>query len=133
MSLDASATRFVLVGVGNTLAGLAIIYLAKGVGIGDVTANALGYGSGLFLSFVLNKRWAFRYDGPVLSTLVRFIVVIGLAYVANLTVVLGAISVISINSYIAQVLGIPAYTVVAYLGSRWYVFSTRIQVPEQLP
>lgn len=133
MSLDTSATRFLLVGVGNTLAGLAIIYLAKAVSIGDVTANAMGYGTGIFLSFVLNKRWAFRHDGPVFSTLVRFIIVIGLAYVANLIVVVGAISVISINSYIAQALGIPAYSAVAYLGSCWYVFSTRIQAPEQSP
>jgi len=133
LSLDASVPRFLLVGVGNTLAGLVIIYLAKAVGIGDVTANATGYGVGLVLSFVLNKRWTFRHDGPVLSTLMRFIVVIGLAYVANLAVVLGAISVLGINSYIAQALGIPAYTAVAYLGSRWYVFSVRIQVLEQSP
>ena len=131
MSLDASAARFLLVGVGNTLAGLVIIFVAKAIGIGDVMANAAGYGAGLVLSFVLNKRWTFRHDGPVFSTLVRFIVVIGLAYVANLAFVLGAISVLGINSYIAQALGIPVYTAVAYLGSRWYVFSDRIQVPEQ--
>lgn len=102
--------------------GLAIIYLAKAAGIGNVTANATGYGAGLVLSFVLNKRWTFRHDGPVFSTLLRFVIVIGLAYVANLTVVIGAISVLDINSYIAQALGIPVYTAVAYLGSRWYVF-----------
>ena len=111
--------------------GLAIIFLAKAVGVGDVAANAIGYGAGLVLSFVLNKRWTFRHRGPVFGALVRFVAVIGLAYVANLAVILGAISALGINSYLAQVLGIPAYAAVAYLGSRWYVFSFQIQAPEQ--
>lgn len=131
MSFDASVARFLLVGVGNTLTGLVIIYLAKAFGISDMAANAMGYGAGLIQSFILNKRWTFRYDGPVLSKIIRFIVVIGLAYVANLAVVLGAIFILSINSYIAQALGIPVYTVVSYLGCRWYVFSDRIQILEQ--
>lgn len=131
LSLDASAIRFFLAGIVNTLGSLAIIYLAKVIGIGDMAANAMGYGVGIILSFVLNKKWTFQHDGPVLSTFVRFIIVIGLAYLANLAVVLGTIYIFNINSYIAQALGIPLYTAVAYIGSRWYVYSARIQIPEQ--
>lgn len=131
LSLDAPATRFLLAGIVNTLGSLAIIYLAKVVGISDMAANAMGYGVGIILSFVLNKKWTFQHEGPVLSTFVRFIIVIGLAYLANLAVVLGTIYIFNINSYIAQALGIPLYTAVAYIGSRWYVYSARIQIPEQ--
>ena len=131
LSLDASAIRFLLAGIVNTLGSLAIIYLAKVVGIGDMSANAMGYGVGIILSFVLNKKWTFQHDGPVFSTFVRFVIVIGLAYLANLAVVLGTIYILNINSYIAQALGIPLYTSIAYIGSRWYVFSAHIQIPEQ--
>lgn len=125
MPPDSSAARFLMVGAGNTLAGLAIIYIVKLMGSGDVAANATGYAFGLVLSFTLNRRWTFRHSGPIFEALVRFFVVLTIAYAANLAVVLGAISWFDINSYVSQALGVPVYTAFSYLGSRWYVFPTR--------
>ena len=50
-------TKFLGVGVANTLVALLVIYAAKWyLGLGDVAANALGYSVGLFISFTLNSR-----------------------------------------------------------------------------
>ena len=120
---DTSLFRFLLVGVANTLLSLSTIYTAKWLlHMGDVSANLLGYTCALALSFMLNSRWSFRYDGSVLPALLKFIVVIITAYLLNLGVVIIAIRVFAINSYIAQALGIIPYTLFTYLGSRFIVF-----------
>ena len=56
--------RFALVGCANTLFGFAVI-MAVGwlLQLGDVAANAIGYGCGLVLSFVLNRRTPFATRG----------------------------------------------------------------------
>ena len=133
MAVDSSAARFVVVGLGNTLAGLAIIYAAKAIGLDDVTANAIGYAVGLALSFALNRRWTFSHDGPLFGAFGRFVAVIAAAYAANLAVVLSAIDWFGINSYISQALGVPVYTALSYMGSRWYVFPDRHKALEPLP
>lgn len=120
---SATALRFLLVGIVNTLVGLASIFAAKGIfGMGDVAANALGYGVGLLTSFSLNRSWTFRHNGPVFRAIVSFLIAQSVAYSLNLTCVLGMIEY-GIDSYLAQALGMPPYMVVSYLGTRYFAFS----------
>lgn len=115
--------RFLGVGALNTVAGLAVIYLGKGLfQLDDVTSNALGYAFGMAMSFILNRRWTFAHTGAPGPALIRFLTVIVIAYAANLAAVLVAIDS-GIHSYAAQALGIPIYTAIAYWGSRRYAFS----------
>jgi putative flippase GtrA len=115
--------RFLGVGVVNALLGLLVIYAAKWLlGAGDIVANLLGYGVGMTVSFVLNSRWTFDFSGAWKPAFVRFIAVSIVAYAANLLTVLAAIHLLSINSYVAQALGIPVYTVTVFLASKYVVF-----------
>ena len=117
-----SAARFLTVGVLNTVVGLSIIYLAKYLGgLGDIAANVTGYSVGLLLSFSLNSKWTFRYDGLLLPAFWKFTVVFISAYLLNLACVLTAIR-LGLNAYVAQALGIIPYTVFTYLVSRYFVF-----------
>lgn len=121
--LDLSSVRFLIVGLANTSVGLLIIYLGKWLmGLDDIAANMVGYSCGLILSFVLNKRWSFRYSGSSGPALFRFFLVILVAYLLNLGLTLVAINSLGINSYFAQALGVVPYTVITYFGSRYYVF-----------
>lgn len=122
MAIDGPVFRYLVSGLGNTLVGLSIIYLAKAIGVGDVAANATGYSIGIALSFLLNRTWTFRHQGPILGAALRFVTVLAAAYAANLVIVLTAISWLGINSYLSQALGVPVYTTLSYLGSRWYAF-----------
>ncbi len=115
--------RFLSVGVLNMLVGLTVIYACKWfLGIGDAAANAIGYAAGLTTSFALNSRWTFDYRGPQLPALIKFLLVALLAYGMNLLTVLIAIHVFGLNGYVAQVLGIPPYTLTTYLASKFIVF-----------
>lgn len=119
---DTILLRFTMVGAGNTLVGLAVIYAAKLMDIGDSAANAIGYTVGFGLSFYLNKQWTFSYDGSFTKAFVRYFAVVLLAYAANFITVWSAINVFGVNSYLSQALGVPAFTIVNYLGSRLYAF-----------
>lgn len=116
--------RFLLVGVLNTFTGLTVIYAAKWLAHwDDIAANLLGYAVGLTVSFALNRRWTFAHTGATLPALARFLVATAVAYGANLAVVLLALHGLHLNSYLAQALGVPAYTLTAYLLGRHFVFS----------
>ncbi|MDP9895805.1 putative flippase GtrA [Variovorax boronicumulans] len=115
--------RFLIVGVANTLVGLSVIYAAKYFfHAGDVVANAIGYGVGICVSFFLNSRWTFAYEGAVLPAVAKFLLGTAVAYGANLLAVVVAIDHFGLNSYLAQAMGMPVYTVTAYVASRYIVF-----------
>lgn len=120
--LDTSVVRYGLVGVANTLFGLTLIYCAVFVGLGDVLANLFGYTCGFLLSFKLNSKWTFRYQGRLLPAFYTFCAVILASYLLNLSIVMMAIHLMDVNSYIAQAMGIIPYTVASYLGCRILVF-----------
>lgn len=121
--LSSSLVRFLLVGVVNTCFGLSIIFLAKWVWLlDDVRANVIGYALGISVSFILNKRWTFAHGGSAATALARFLLITGIAYVANLATVLFTIENLSLNSYLAQAVGVVSYTAIGYLGSRYFVF-----------
>lgn len=115
--------RFLCVGVLNTFAGLFVIYTAKWFFyMGDVIANVLGYSVGLCVSFALNSRWTFLYRGSRLKAMARFSVAMFLAYLLNLMTVLFCIDYLRVNSYLAQAIGMPVFTVSNYLLCKFFVF-----------
>jgi len=118
--------RYLLVGVVNTLVGLGTIYLAMYfLQMGVASSNAFGYAIGIMVSFALNKKWTFKsQDHPVYSFL-RYLLVLLVAYVANLETVLFANSHFDLNAYLSQALGIIPYTAIGFLGSRYFAFHKR--------
>ena len=125
-----TVVRFLLVGVGNTVVGLAVIFAGKGLlRMGDVAANALGYAIGLTVSFTLNRAWTFRHGGPIGRSMVIFLLIQAVAYALNLVCVLGLIRH-GVDSYLAQALGVPPYTMVSYLGSRYLAFPSKRTVTQ---
>jgi putative flippase GtrA len=115
--------RFLCVGVVNTLVGLAVIYACKYFGgLNDLAANASGYAVGLCVSFVLNRRWTFAHRGAMLPAAIRFLTVSAIAYAMNLLTVMWCIHGMFLNSYLAQALGVPPYTLTAFVLSRLWVF-----------
>ncbi|MGZ8947320.1 MAG: glycosyltransferase [Methylococcaceae bacterium] len=118
--------RYLLVGVANTLVGLSTIYFAMYfLQLNIVYANAVGYSVGILLSFMLNKAWTFNSSDRVISSFIRYVLVLAVAYVANLATVLITNSNFDLNPYIAQALGIIPYTVIGFLGSRYFAFRTQ--------
>jgi putative flippase GtrA len=124
--LDFRLARFAVVGLANTFIGLSLIFGGKALlGLGDVQANLLGYGVAVLLGFVLNKRWTFEHEGGYARSFTCYLMVLALAYAANIATVLFAIDVLHLNSYVAQALGIVPYALTGYLGGRWFAFAPK--------
>ena len=114
--------RFGAVGLLNTGLGLAAIYSCMFLFHASAEiANFLGYAAALCLSFHLNKRWTFSSARPMGEAAPRFGAVIAIAWLVNLAVVsLSARS--GMNPYLAQLCGVAPYTILCFLGCRFFVF-----------
>ena len=121
--LHISFTRYLIVGLLNTAITLTIIYLLKfTINFNDIYANVFGYSAGLTFSFFVNKKWTFNYESFNHLIFYKFILIFAIGYFANLLVVIFSINYLNINSYISHALGVPAYTIISYLGNRFFVF-----------
>jgi putative flippase GtrA len=120
--VNGTAWRFGVVGVVNTLVGLTVVLLARQwTGWNEVQANALGYGIGLLVSFLLNRRWTFDHKGGWWPSAVRFVTVVAAAWSVNVCVVLVLIE-IGLLAELAHAVGVGPYAVLTYWGSRKWVF-----------
>jgi putative flippase GtrA len=119
-----TAVRYAAVGVVNTVVGLSIIYALKYFfEFGEAIANLVGYAIALCGGYALNSRWTFNYTGSDASGIVKYLIVLAVAYACNLITVLTAIHQFHVDGYYAQPLGIVPYTVVGYLGNRLFAFA----------
>jgi len=121
MNLFWQGVRYLTVGVLNTAVGLGIIYILMFAGVPDLSANFVGYAVGFGISFWVNSHWTFK-EGPSRARALRYAVVVCVGYALNICLFLYSRDVLGINSYLAQFLGVCAYTVVGFVGSRLYVF-----------
>lgn len=122
--------RYGAVGILNMMVGFSVIAAAMAVfGLNDVAANAFGYGIGLCVSYSLNRAWTFEHTAAVGRSLWRFAAVTGLAYGCNLAVVLAVHRRFEGNVYLAQLCGILIYAVLGFLGSKYFAFGARGNLP----
>ncbi|TDG17428.1 GtrA family protein [Paraburkholderia silviterrae] len=103
-------------GLANTATTAVVIIGLMHIELGTVPSNFAGYAVGLLLSFVLNSRYTFRANASG-AMLVRFLAAAGIAYVANLIVVLATLYLTGAPR-ISQIAGMPVYTIVGYLVNK---------------
>jgi putative flippase GtrA len=120
--LEPAFFRFLATGVLNTLVGLGTIFALKWLfAVGDTAANVCGYAVGIVFSCAVNSRWTFRSRESFLSIAPKYVALVGIAYLLNLGVVHLLLRA-GMDSYLAQSLGVPPYTLITYLGARFWVF-----------
>ena len=77
--IDKSIPRFLLVGVGNTLLSMVLMFLLEGLGYWPSTAIA--YVAGAVMSFFLNRHFTFQSEETLLRSAVKFAVNVAVCYV----------------------------------------------------
>ena len=129
--IDKSIPRFLLVGVGNTLLSMALMFLLEGLGYWPSTAIA--YVAGAVMSFFLNKRFTFHSDEVLWKAAVKFAVNVAVCYVVGYglaRLVMGALSPLNPLPAIwwerlSKLVGMGLYTVLNYFGQRFFAFRRR--------
>ncbi len=129
MKVDASAIKFLLVGVLNTLVGAATIFLLYNFGKCSYwVSSATGYLVGGIVSFFLNKYFTFQNKERSWKQVFRFAVnmtvcyllAYGIAKPLALCALAGQTTNIQENA--AILVGMCLYTGLNYLGQRFFAF-----------
>jgi putative flippase GtrA len=89
MKIIKQFAKYGIVGAGNTLLTLAIIWImTKWCGCTETFANLTGYMVGLINSFLWNKLWTFRSTAGWRSSALRFVGVFAVCYLSQLGLLL---------------------------------------------
>ena len=122
-------TRFVLVGIINTLFGMTIMFVLYNVfGVSYWWSSAANYFFGSILSFILNKQFTFHHKGHFLSSAVKFVICILVCYFVAYGVAKPLMaslltgSTVSVQENVAMLVGAILFTVLNYLGQRFFAF-----------
>jgi putative flippase GtrA len=114
--------RFVLVGALNALIGLVVIYAFLWGGLTTFWANLVSYLILIPLSYFAHAHVSFGYRGPQIAASLRYVSAIILAYLANVTVLYCAKSLVGVSDYLAQLPALATYASTFLLLNRLYVF-----------
>ena len=120
--IDRTFFRFLLVGIGNTILGLGVIFGARQF-FTDIVANLIGYLVVVPISFLTHRDLSFKDRGSRRTAFLRYIPTIAAGYAANYAMLTSCLKV-GANPYFAQTLAIGCHVAVTYLLSRVFVFLT---------
>ena len=126
--LDASVWKFLLVGVGNTLLSMVLMFALEGLGYWPSTAIA--YVAGAVLSFFLNRRFTFHSEETLGRSAVKFALNVAVCYVLGYGLARGLMGILAPWSplsplwweRLSKLVGMGLYTVLNYFGQRFFAF-----------
>ena len=128
---DAKLLRFLIVGVINTLVGMAIMFgLYNLAHCSYWVSSAANYVLTSILSFFLNKYFTFRNKEQSLSQVLRFALNIAVCYgvaygVAKpLCRALLANASVTVRDNVSMLVGMVLFTGLNYLGQRFFAFKS---------
>ena len=129
--IDRSIPKFLLVGVGNTLLSMALMFLLEGLGYWPSTAIA--YVAGAVMSFFLNRHFTFRSRETLLRSAVKFAVNVAVCYVIAYALaqplagwVLGRTALAPVwQERLTKLGGMCLYTALNYFGQRFFAFAAK--------
>lgn len=129
---DSTVVRFVLVGIANTLFGAGIMFLFYNfLHLDYWLSSASNYFFGGILSYFLNKYFTFRYKDKSFKVIAKFVLNTVLCYLIAYSVAkpliasLLAASSVTAQENIAMLAGMVIYTVLNYLGQRFFAFNNK--------
>jgi len=131
---DKSLLSFLLIGAGNTLLSTAMMYLLYTLaGFGYWGSSAVAFAATSVISFLLNKRLSFQYEGNVWLAALRFSLVIAACYLIAYSLaqpatvwllrsVAGASLPAETIEKVALLTGQVLFTGLNYIGQRFFAF-----------
>lgn len=125
---NTSASRFIIVGIINTIVGTAIMFgMYNLAGCSYWLSSALNYGLTSILSYFLNKYYTFRYKGDMAGSALRFAINIAVCYllaygIAKPLVLHYVPGSQSLQENIAMCVGMVLFVALNYSGQRLFAF-----------
>lgn len=127
--LNFEPVRFIIIGIINTIVGTAIMFgLYNLAGCSYWLSSAANYIFASILSYVLNRKYTFRYSGKTVGSFVRFAANIAVCYLIAYGAAKPFISYlfedasVRLQENTAMLTGMVIFTVLNYTGQRFFVF-----------
>ena len=127
----AESSRFIIVGVANTVIGTSVMFIAYNLfGLGYWISSALNYIVGSIFSYFANKYFTFKSEKKSGREIVRFVLNIALCYLIAygiakpvINMLLGQMNLsVSIMEQISMILGMGIFIVINFCGQKFFVF-----------
>ena len=132
LKLDNTMTRFILVGIANTLFGTSIMFIFYNVfHLGYWVSSASNYFFGSILSYFLNKSFTFKYGKADFKSIARFTINILLCYLLAYGIAKPAVRHLlegygkTVQENVAMVVGMVLFVGLNYLGQRFFAFKKK--------
>ena len=128
-------SRFVIVGVMNTIIGIVAMFIAYNIfHLGYWISSACDYIIGSIFSYFANKHFTFKSNKKSKSEVVRFVINIVVCYflaygVAQpaMDILLGNITLsVEIFEQLSMILGMCIFIVLNYFGQKYFVFIKKL-------
>lgn len=126
--------RFILVGIMNTLIGMAAMFIAYNLfHLGYWISSAMDYIVGSIFSYFANKHFTFRSDKKSGAEVVRFAVHIAVCYLVAYSIAKPLVSAVlqeihlplSVLEQLSMLFGMCIFVVLNYLGQKFFVFRSK--------
>ena len=114
--------KFCLVGIFNTAVFYGIYYLLLQLGFSYIVAATAGTIAGILNSYIWNKIFVFRSKRRSIGEIIKFMIVYGVQYICNITVIHICVTYLGISEVLA---GIPAIGIgmfISFLGMKFWSF-----------
>ena len=126
--IDNSIPKFLLVGVGNTLLSMVLMFALEGLGYWPSTAIA--YVAGAVMSFFLNRHFTFHSEETALRSAVKFALNVAVCYLLAYGVAQPVMELLPRPDVVpiiwwerlTKLVGMGLYTVLNYFGQRFFAF-----------
>ena len=129
MKINNTFSRFVIVGIINTIVGTSIMFLAyNALGFSYWVSTFLNYFIGSILSYFLNKYYTFQSKQKSMMEIIRFIINIAICYFLAyylaakiVAFIFASYSQIFVDN-ISMIAGMCLFVLLNYFGQRLIVF-----------
>ena len=133
LKLNSTFSRFILVGIINTLVGTSIMFLAYNLFHASYWVSTfLNYFIGSIVSYLLNKYFTFKQNEKSLKEILLFILNIGVCYIIAyflaakiIAYLFSEYSIVAVDN-LSMLVGMVLFVVLNYFGQRFVVFSKNI-------
>jgi len=114
--------KFSLVGVLNTIVFYVIYYVMLQLGVFYVVAAATGTTAGIVNSYVINRKFVFKSSKMSVGEVVKFLIVYGVQYLSNITVIHICVEYIGISAELGGILAIGVGVFISFFGHKFWSF-----------
>lgn len=115
-------SRFLFVGILNTIVGVGAYYILLYLNVYYMIAAVLGHVIGVAHSFLWNKKWTFKSRGSTRKEGLRFFSVYGATFLINLFLLALFVEKFMIDPKIAAIFALGIVAIISFIGHKYWSF-----------